>query len=110
MMKTIDFDSKIVKAINLASGFPHIKRVGIFGSYARGEQTSMSDIDILFDYESTEDDSFLDDIDNYFEVLQNNIGKIDFIPYKGLINSNEKIRNSILNDIVWIYETQEKMS
>lgn len=109
-MKATDFDSKIIEAINLASEFPHIKRVGIFGSYARGEQTNTSDIDILFDYESTEDDSFLDDIDNYFEVLQNNIGKIDFIPYKGLTNSNEKVKNSIINDVVWIYENQGKIS
>jgi uncharacterized protein len=29
-----------------------ITRIGIFGSYARGEQTDESDVDILVDYEN----------------------------------------------------------
>ena len=31
----------------------HVKQIGIFGSYARYEQTAASDVDILVDFEET---------------------------------------------------------
>ena len=56
-------DRNIVKAIELASKYPIISRVGVFGSYARGEQTESSDIDILFDYTSIDENSILETLD-----------------------------------------------
>ncbi|MCB8964813.1 MAG: nucleotidyltransferase family protein [Bacteroidales bacterium] len=40
----------------------HLKRIGIFGSFARGEQTEKSDIDILVEFE--------DGTDNLFDLKQ----------------------------------------
>lgn len=40
----------------------HLKRIGIFGSFARGEQTEKSDIDILVEFE--------EGTDNLFELKQ----------------------------------------
>ncbi|MCL2775484.1 MAG: nucleotidyltransferase domain-containing protein [Oscillospiraceae bacterium] len=43
-------NSDIIKIIyNAADGNKSLKRVGIFGSYARGEQTTESDIDIVYE-------------------------------------------------------------
>jgi predicted nucleotidyltransferase len=36
----------------------HITRIGIFGSYARKEQTSQSDIDLIVDFENNTQDIF----------------------------------------------------
>jgi len=40
----------------------HLKRIGVFGSFARGEQTEKSDIDILIEFE--------EGTDNLYELKQ----------------------------------------
>jgi len=98
----------IISIIERASKYPVINRVGIFGSYARGEQTESSDIDILYDYDKTNADYILDILD-YGDELLEELGKInievDYVSYKGVINSyNNSIKNNILSEVVWIYE------
>jgi len=48
-----------------------IKRIGIFGSYVRGEQKRKSDLDILVEFEDSADLSLLDFIglENYLSEL-----------------------------------------
>jgi len=36
----------------------HLTRIGIFGSIARGEQTALSDIDLIVEFEENTDDLF----------------------------------------------------
>jgi predicted nucleotidyltransferase len=36
----------------------HLKRIGVFGSFARGEQTEKSDIDILIEFEEGTDELY----------------------------------------------------
>jgi len=69
-------DDKIKNIILLAAKYPVISRAGVFGSYARGEQTAESDIDILYDYnkanEKDEDyilDDYADELITGFEKL-----------------------------------------
>lgn len=38
----------------------HVKKIGLFGSYARGEQTKTSDIDFLVEFEKPDFDNFMD--------------------------------------------------
>jgi len=100
-------NKEIVNIINLASKYPIITKVGIFGSYARGEQTAESDIDILFDYDRIDEDSLLE-ILNYSAELEKEFIKFniehDYISYKGVMESpSSKIRNKILHEVVWIY-------
>ena len=47
----------------------HIKKIGLFGSFARGESTSKSDIDILIELEENTPDIFdlNRDLRHYFE-------------------------------------------
>jgi predicted nucleotidyltransferase len=37
----------------------HVRRIGLFGSYARQEQTKQSDIDLLVEFESASFDNFM---------------------------------------------------
>lgn len=37
----------------------HVKRIGLFGSYARGEETESSDVDIMVEFEQPTFDNFM---------------------------------------------------
>ncbi|MCL2616479.1 MAG: nucleotidyltransferase domain-containing protein [Defluviitaleaceae bacterium] len=101
-------DQNIIEIIELASKYPVINRVGVFGSYVRNEQTKGSDIDILFDYTSVNEDSVLEILD-YGEELSIEFKKInldfDYVSYKGVVDSNnKKVKENILSEVVWVYE------
>ncbi|MCL2773669.1 MAG: nucleotidyltransferase domain-containing protein [Oscillospiraceae bacterium] len=109
-------NSEIIKIIyNAADGNKSLKRVGVFGSYARGEQTTESDIDIV--YEDIYTEAYLDDLDDFASKIRSNLSKvlnkpeleIDFVTIKGLDSGlmkdlNQSIIKSILSDVIWIYE------
>lgn len=46
-------DKKVSDTLMLAVKYPTIKRVGIFGSYARGTYNQESDIDLIYDYDDS---------------------------------------------------------
>lgn len=110
---TAIIDNRIVQtAVSIASQYPVIKRVGIFGSYARGEQTTGSDIDILYDYYYNEQDTsyvlgILEFIEEMENAIKNSVGgdvESDYISFNGLMSSrNKMMRESILNDVIWVY-------
>jgi len=105
-------DANIINSISKAAHYNGVKRIGIFGSYARGEQTKDSDIDILFDYYYKNQydngiDNTLEYLDDLEEDLRKYIGdkKIDFVSYRGVIKSdNEYLKDNILNEVIWLYE------
>lgn len=79
----------------LASQFG-IRRIGLFGSYARGEQGKASDVDILVDFE---------DAPNLFEFVELKdrlsalIGKdVDLVPKSGL---KPRIGQRIMKEVVF---------
>ena len=70
-----------------------VTKAGIFGSYARGEQTKKSDIDILIE---------IDDGADLFELIRLKTAiqtslkkKVDLIEYSGI---KKQLRERILND------------
>ncbi len=68
-----------------------VKRAGIFGSYARGEQTPDSDVDILVDM----DGNLLDLVRIQLE-LKKILGKnVDILSYNGI---NHLIKRKILEE------------
>ncbi len=109
-MGTINLDKQIVDAINLASKYPTIKKVGIFGSYARGENDNSSDIDLLYDYDGDFEqrtDDLLDYVDEIDEKIKaaTHVPKVDYVWYEGVLKSeNIKFKQAVLNDVVWVYE------
>ena len=73
-----------------------IKRAGIFGSYARGEQTKNSDVDILIDSPKGIGLGFIGII---FE-LENRLGKkVDLVTYASI---SPYLKEYILNDEIRI--------
>ena len=99
--------NRVIQAINKARDYPYILRVGVFGSYARDEETSNSDIDILIDYDCSSDD-FIDDIGGFMEDMEHLLhDKIDYVTIPGLMkSSDEEFRHNVLNDVKWIYNTE----
>jgi predicted nucleotidyltransferase len=74
-----------------------ITEVGIFGSYARGEQTATSDVDVLVDYEQAPPLSKLVELQEYLSDL---VGMpVDVVTKKGL---KPRIREQILAEVVYV--------
>lgn len=74
----------------------NIKKAGIFGSYARGEQKKNSDIDIIIEPPEQTSMAFI----NLAQTLEKTLGKkVDLITYKYI---NKHIKKYILNDEVKI--------
>ncbi len=72
----------------------NIKKASIFGSYARGEQTKKSDIDILIEPSK---DLGLEFIDIAFDLEKNLGKKVDLVTYKGI---SPHLKKYILEDEV----------
>ena len=80
-----------------------IKRAALFGSYARGEQNSDSDVDILLelDYSSERADSiytFWDEIEETLTI------KVDVLTLGSLEFAPERFRKRILSEMRYVYE------
>lgn len=72
-----------------------IKRAGIFGSFARGEQKKNSDIDILISFNGS-----LLGLVRIERELEGNLGiKVDLLTYSGI---NPLLKKRILNEEVRI--------
>lgn len=74
-------------------------RIGIFGSYARNEDNSNSDIDILIDFK---DKISLFDLGGIKYELSEILNRpVDIVTENGL---NKRLRNSVMKDLKIIYE------
>lgn len=72
-----------------------VKKIGIFGSYAKGTQKKSSDIDILVELETPTYNNFID-LAFYLEELYGK--KIDLITVKGL---SPYIFPYVEKEVVW---------
>ena len=78
-----------------------IKKAGIFGSFARGEQTKKSDIDILVTFDHSIHHSYFDFI-NIKDDFQNTLGReVDLVEKESLRNPFRKAM--ILSSAMRIY-------
>jgi uncharacterized protein len=74
-----------------------ITEIGIFGSYARGEETEASDIDILVGYETAPTFVMLVELRDYLSQL---FGlKVDIVTKNGL---KPRIRDRVLAEAIYI--------
>lgn len=74
-------------------------RIGIFGSYARNENNSNSDIDIFIDFQ---DKISLFDLGGIKYELSEILNRpVDIVTGNGL---NKRLRNSVMKDLKIIYE------
>lgn len=75
-------------------------KIGIFGSYSRGENTSESDIDILYSFDSK---YTLFDLIGVQLELQEKLNKgIDLVEFSAI---HPRLKVQILNDAKIVYET-----
>jgi uncharacterized protein len=72
-----------------------VKRIGLFGSFARGEQKESSDIDILVEFYKPTFRNFMD-LSFYLEDLFGR--KVDLVTVKGL---HPRIRPYVEKDVIW---------
>jgi len=76
----------------------HIIRIGLFGSYARGEQNLKSDIDILVEFEENTQDLYELKL-QLKDFLKKNLGiEVDICREKYI---KPRIKNSILKETVY---------
>lgn len=71
------------------------KEIGLFGSFARGEQNENSDIDLLVDFEDGADLFDLVGLSDYLEEALKQ--KVDVVPKRAL---REELRESVLREVV----------
>jgi len=74
-----------------------VKKAGIFGSYARGEENKKSDVDILVEFEKGRGFFDLVRLERELKLISNK--KIDLITYNSL---NHLLKKRILNEEVKI--------
>ena len=92
-----------------------VKRVGVFGSVARGEATFGSDIDFVIDYkyadcinpdaaiiEAKVWFSFEESMRNHFSPVELSIVSLDSLNQNGDID----LKKNIERDVIWIYESK----
>ncbi|MEK7658829.1 MAG: nucleotidyltransferase domain-containing protein [Patescibacteria group bacterium] len=68
-----------------------VEKAAIFGSYARGDQTKKSDIDILIKYKY-DDKSYFDLVGLQFELEKKLKKKVDLLTYSGV---HKRLRKEI---------------
>jgi predicted nucleotidyltransferase len=72
-----------------------VKRIGLFGSYARGEQKRGSDVDFLVDFERPTYDNF---IDLNFSLERLFRRKVGLVTSRSL---NPRIKPFVENEVAW---------
>jgi len=77
-----------------------VRRIGVFGSYARGEQKATSDIDVLVEFEKPTFDNFMD-LAYYLEEL---FGiRVDLLTPEGVKGIRIKeIAKEIMESVVYV--------
>ena len=75
----------------------HVKRMGLFGSYSRGEQKAGSDIDILVDFYDGADLFDLSGLKIFLEEMFQ--AHVDVIPSRAL---REELKQAVLADVKYV--------
>lgn len=82
----------------------HPEKIGIFGSYARGENRKDSDLDILISFKDKVSLLRLVQIE---QKLSDELGiKVDLITENGL--KNPRLKNFIYKDLITIFDEKER--
>lgn len=77
-----------------------VEKIGIFGSFARGEDTPLSDVDVLFDINEKQESFSLFDLADVQNYLENILGKsVDVVDRS---NIRPILRDRILKETIMI--------
>ena len=96
MAKTLQVITEILKKQKkeICNKFK-VKEIGVFGSFARGEQRKSSDVDILVEFEETPDVFQLIDLEDYLKELLNT--KVDLVRKRAI---RPELKDVILKEVV----------
>lgn len=87
----------IRKSENIIKERYHVKKIGVFGSFARGQEGVGSDIDILVEFYDGQKT-----FDNYMDLkyfLQDLFGReVDLVTVKAL---KQQLKDNILNEVIY---------
>jgi predicted nucleotidyltransferase len=75
----------------------HVDKVGLFGSYARQEQTEKSDLDLLVDFETTPDFIQLVELEEHLSKLLDI--KVEILTSGGI---KDRVRPNIMKDMEFV--------
>lgn len=96
-MQTQVLQWKIKDQLSILHEKYHVKKLGIFGSFARGEQNPESDIDMIVEFESPVGFFEFIRLENY---LSETLGaKVDLVTERALKPS---IKESVLKETVYV--------
>ena len=82
------------------------EKIGIFGSYARGEAAAKSDVDIalVYDNKKIKKTEQLDKITEFIKAVLNDLKKnVDFVDYNESKKTSKKFIEKINENMKWIY-------
>ena len=96
MAKTLDEITEILKEHKkeICERYK-VKEIGVFGSFARGEQRKSSDVDILVEFEETTDVFQLIDLEDYLQELLKK--KVDVVRKRAI---RPELKDVILKEVV----------
>jgi hypothetical protein len=78
----------------------YVKNIGVFGSYARGEQNSYSDIDLVVHFFTDKKIGFkIVSLKDYLEDVLNK--SVDLINYDSM---SEKIKKNVEKEVIYLWE------
>lgn len=89
-----------------------IAKIGLFGSFARGEATDDSDLDFIVDFQYRYSEDYTDliaEVEKKFqfdELLQEAFSPIDLsiVTVDSLPNAGNNFKEQLSKDVIWIYE------
>jgi len=96
-MKSVDEIRRILRANQpeLEDRF-HVEEIALFGSYARGDQTDASDLDILVKLNAPLGWEFVDLCDHLAKLLETNVDVVT----RGAIDRKPLLRHLIERDLI----------
>jgi len=99
---TLEYDRE---RLNNVCAKNRIKYLGLFGSFARGEADSQSDVDLIVEFYETP--SLLRHVGIEYELSENLFSnrKVDLITRRSL---KESLRSRVNEDLVTLYEDKQR--
>lgn len=96
MLTSVELQQRLRKSQpNLRDKF-HVKRIDLFGSYARGEATPTSDVDLLVEFSQPIGWEFID----LKEYIEHELGvTVDLVTPAGL---RPQLKEKILREVVYV--------
>lgn len=96
MFSRTDIETKLQQIKPILTDKFHVSRIGYFGSYARGQQTESSDLDLLVEFSQPVGWGFF----TLEHFLEQSLGlRVDLVTREAL---KERIKESILNQVRYI--------